>query len=459
MRSIGTRLTIGYALSATLTHTGLFFGGYTLLEDSLSRGLNHLNEVEFHQITARLTGNLNELSSRDLEERVRATSEYDSALYYISIYNPQNGVHFQSSNLLGRPMPDVPGQHDYNAFVEGIGEMRANEFFLPPLDITIATPMRGLRETMSAYVRVGFGLLAFMLVASAAIGYWLSRLLLSPLRAISATANRIRSDNLKDRIRVSNVHDELSDLALLLNQMFDRLELAFDQVRRFADEASHELKTPLSIVRLHAEAMLRDGDLSVSNGEAVLVQLEEIERLNHIIDELLFLSRADAEKIVLNLEIKDPNQFLEVFSQDAVALAEHYHCKFEIQKEGDGRVAFEEKWMRQVLLNLLSNALAVSPPDAVVRLRSQFDKGVWRVSVIDQGPGIPPSQRSRVFERFVRLPGNNKNERGSGLGLTICKKVIELHHGRIFANGGVNGKGAEVVFELPAVAEHTTAVV
>ena len=249
MRSIGTRLTIGYALSATLTHTGLFFGGYTLLEDSLSRGLNHLNEVEFHQITARLTGNLNELSSRDLEERVRATSEYDSALYYISIYNPQNGVHFQSSNLLGRPMPDVPGQHDYNAFVEGIGEMRANEFFLPPLDITIATPMRGLRETMSAYVRVGFGLLAFMLVASAAIGYWLSRLLLSPLRAISATANRIRSDNLKDRIRVSNVHDELSDLALLLNQMFDRLELAFDQVRRFADEASHELKTPLSIVR------------------------------------------------------------------------------------------------------------------------------------------------------------------------------------------------------------------
>ncbi len=120
-----------------------------------------------------------------------------------------------------------------------------------------------------------------------------------------------------------------------------------------------------------------------------------------------------------------------------------------IALEGGGLVAFEAQRIRQVLLNLLTNAVDASPRDGVITLRSTFGAGVWRVSVEDQGPGVPPSERERIFERFVRLGNRGGDERGSGLGLPICRSIIELHRGRIWAEGAMAG-GLKVLFEVPA---------
>jgi two-component system heavy metal sensor histidine kinase CusS len=171
------------------------------------------------------------------------------------------------------------------------------------------------------------------------------------------TANRIRSDNLSERISVPEVHDEMSDLARLLNQMFDRLESSFLQIRRFTADASHELKMPLSLIRLHAEKMLVNGELLPAHREAVQIQLEEIARLNRIIDELLFLARADANALKLELKAQSPAPLLQAFAQDASVLAEHHGRQFTWEHRGEGGVALEPKWMRQVLLNLLTNAI------------------------------------------------------------------------------------------------------
>src|SRR6202011_2531259 len=225
---------------------------------------------------------------------------------------------------------------------------------------------------------------------------------------------------------------------------------AFDRVRRFSDEASHELKTPLSLVRLHAEKMLVDGGLSAAHTQAVLVQIEELARLNQIIDELLFLSRAEAQAIIFNLQLQDPARLLEAFNQDAIALTEHHQRKFVYHHKGGGQVAFEEKWVRQVLLNVLSNALNVSPPDGLITLSSTTADDVWRVSIEDEGPGLPVEQRKRIFERFVRFHVPHGGDRGSGLGLAICQTIIELHGGRIMADAGSNGRGLQVTFEMPA---------
>jgi signal transduction histidine kinase len=287
-------------------------------------------------------------------------------------------------------------------------------------------------------------------LASVGIGLGLSRLLLRPVRLIRETANRIRSDNLSERIPVSDVSDEISDLARLLNQTFDRLESAFDQIRRFSDEASHELKTPLSLIRLHAEKMLRDGDLSPAQTEAVVVQIEELARLNQIIDEMLFLSRAEAKAIGLKLSTEDPARFLETFTQDAVALAEHSGRQFTYTHEGRGKIAFEEKWIRQVLLNVVTNAINVSPRNGRIAMRSIVGAGFWRVSIEDEGPGLTGDQRERIFERFVRFGTPPNSDRGSGLGLTISRSIIQLHGGRIFAESGANGHGLRVTFEIPA---------
>ncbi|MGH8180932.1 MAG: sensor histidine kinase, partial [Steroidobacteraceae bacterium] len=180
------------------------------------------------------------------------------------------------------------------------------------------------------------------------------------------------------------------------------------------------------------------------------MQLEELARLNRIIEELLFLSRAEARAITLQLKPQNPARFLHAFAQDARVLAEHEGRVFVLSSEGEGLVAFEAQRIRQVLLNLLANALCASPRDSVITLRSMFGAGVWRVSLEDQGEGVPPSERERIFERFVRLDNSSGGERGSGLGLAICRSIIELHHGRIWAKGAPAGPGLTVLFEIPA---------
>jgi signal transduction histidine kinase len=237
--------------------------------------------------------------------------------------------------------------------------------------------------------------------------------------------------------------------------MFDRLETSFAEIRRFTADASHELKTPLSLVRLHAERLLVNDYLGSAQKESVHVQLEELSRVNRIIDELLFLSRADAQAVSVEMKEQEPAAFLQAFAQDASALAEHHGRHFSYTHEGDGAVAFGQQRMRQVLLNLLSNAVSASPPDGRITLRSELLADVWRITVDDEGPGLDAEQRSRVFERFVRFNHAGSDDKGSGLGLAICRSIVQLHRGRIFAAPGENGRGLQMVIEIPTATSPT----
>ncbi|HKZ73203.1 MAG TPA: ATP-binding protein, partial [Steroidobacteraceae bacterium] len=385
------------------------------------------------------------------DERIREVVDSASVLFYIDVHIRNHGVIFQSSNLRGHMLPDVKGLHVFNATVPGIGELRISEFFLAPFDVMIATPLGPVNAVMEGYMEVCAALIGIMLVVSAAIGFGLSRLALRPVRLIQETANRIGSDNLSERIPVAQVNDEVSKLARLLNQMFDRLESSFNQIRRFAAEASHELRTPLSLMRLQAEKLVMEGGLTPAQEEAVQGQLEEIGRLNKIIGELLFLSRAEAQAIVLDRKLKDPAEFMSNFAQDARVLVEHQGLRFSCSHAGEGSAAFDSKWLPQVLLNLLTNAIKASPPGGLITLRSAISRRAWRVSVEDEGPGVAPELRDRIFERFFRLSSATGAEpSGSGLGLTICRSIIQLHRGCIFAESGEGGRGLRVVFELPA---------
>jgi two-component system heavy metal sensor histidine kinase CusS len=448
MRSISTRLAAWYALAATITLACLFIVGYQLLESYLIHGLDMLNKAEFEQISARLGPNYQALTPKVINQRIRQTTQYASVLFYIDVHNRQRTV-FYSANLREQPIPDVPHKHLYDGSIPGIGPLRIAEFILPPFDVTIATSSAQVQKVMDGYVEVCTGLLCAMLAVSSIIGIALSRLALRPVRLIRETANRIGSDNLSERIPVSGVRDEISELARLLNQMFDRLESSFKQIRRFAAEASHELKTPLSLIRLQAEKLLVTGNLAATDEDAVQMQLEELAHLNRIIEEMLFLSRAEARAITLQLRPQDPAHFLHVFAQDARVLAEHEGRRFVLSSEGEGLVAFEAQRIRQVLLNLLANALCASPRAGLITLRAAFHAGVWRVSLEDQGPGVPANERERIFERFVRL-GTASDERGSGLGLAICRSIVALHHGRIWAEEAAGGPGLKVLFEIPA---------
>ena len=456
MKSIGARITFWFVLSSTLALACLFAAGYRLLQNYVIHDLDLLNAAEFQQIRARLGSDYALLNPEIISERIRQTTEYAPALFYISIDAPGHGSLFRSKNLAGHPLPDVKGKRVFNGNMPGIGELRIAEFLLPPFDVSIGTPMGQARRAMVAYAQVSLALLLGMILASIMIGLGLSRLMLRPVRLIGETANRIRSDNLTERISITGIDDEISDLARLLNQMFDRLESSFNQVRQFSAEVSHELKTPLSLVRLHAEKLLVDGTLSQTQEEAVLVQLEELARVNQMVDELLFLSRAEAQGVRMDMAVQDPHRFLQNFEQDAYALTEHHGRRLRCTHLGKGKVAFEERWLRQVVLNVLTNALKASPPGGLITLRSEFVPRFWRVSIEDEGPGLTREQCERAFERFVRFNPTGTEDRGSGLGLAICRSIIQLHSGQIHAEPGTGGKGLRVVFEIPASQQDVT---
>jgi len=452
MKSISARLTVWYALTATATLACLFVAGYYMLQNQMIRQLDQLTETHFKQLRTALGPDYRALTPEDINDRIRDTTESASTLFYIDMHGPMTNRFFKSNNLQGQAIPDIPGERAYTAEVPGVGLLRVSEFLMPPFDVTVATPVAPVYDVMQGYIKVSAALIVVMLLASIALGYGLSQLVLRPVRVIRDTANRIRSDNLKERIPVDAVRDEISELARLLNQMFDRLETAFDQIRRFTADASHELKTPLSLVRLHAERLLVKGDLDPAEKEALHVQLEELARVNQIIDELLFLSRADAQAIAIDFKRQEPAGLLHSFAQDAGALAEHHGRRFSYTHEGEGVVAFEEKRMRQVLLNLLANALNASPPGGRITLHSVVADGFWRLSVEDEGPGLSAEQRKQLFERFVRFGPPSSTDKGSGLGLAISRSIVQLHKGRIFAASREGCTGLRMVIEIPAAA-------
>ncbi|HVI06263.1 MAG TPA: ATP-binding protein [Sphingomicrobium sp.] len=450
MRSIGARLTLGYALSATVSFAILSVIGGRFLETRLKDGLDELNAAEFRQLQAHIGSDYATVAPALLEKRLANIHFYESVLFYISIENPKTHQKiFDSENLQGRPIPDIKGKRKFDADAPGLGPLRINEFLLHPYDVTVATSARNANTALRAYTLTSIALILAMLLVSIVIGVGMTQVVLRPIRAIRDTADRIRSDNLSERIPVADVHDELSELAEILNRTFDRLEQTFVQMRRFSEEVSHELKTPLALLRLHAEHILRDN--KSQHADSAVEQIEEIARLNRFIDQMLFLSQAEADSIALDLKPTDPRAFIESFAADASVLAEDSSHSFNAAVRGHGLVAFDESRLRQVLFNITTNALKAAPPGSQIRLTSDFDTNVWRVVLEDDGPGISPAERERMFDRFVSVGGAAPAVRGSGLGLTISRSIVRLHGGKIWAAPARALRGLAIVMELPKI--------
>ncbi len=450
MRRIGTRLTVWYASGATVSFAILSWLGGGLLDSRLIGSLDDLNAAEFRQLRGQIGPAYDKVGSHELEERLKSVDQYQSVLFYISIDSPKTHEHvFRSQNLKGREIPDLKGERAFSVETAGLGPLRVGEFLLPPYDVTVATSSLGVRESMRAFAIISVGLILVMLLISTFIGIAFARFVLGPIRAIRDTAQRIGSDNLAERIPLTAVRDEVDELAALLNRMFDRLEAVFGQMQRFTEEVSHELKTPLSLIRLHSEQVVKTAQ-TPQVVEAAVEQIEEIDRLNTFIDQMLFLSRVEAQSIAFDLKPTDPAPFLTMFAQDAEALADHSGQRFVLETHGRGTVAIEAIWMRQVLLNLVSNALRASPPGGIVRLVSTFEGAFWRVTVTDDGPGLSPAECEHMFERFVRFGTSKRVDRGTGLGLSIARSIVTLHRGTISAAPRTDHSGLSVTIMLPA---------
>ena len=263
------------------------------------------------------------------------------------------------------------------------------------------------------------------------------------------TAARIRADNLSERIPVPATRDEISALAELLNRMFDRLEGSFNQVRRFTADASHELKTPLALIRLHAEKLRERVKTDEAAAAEIGELLEEIDRLHQTVEVLLFLAKADAGVLAPTLQAGNVQSLVSDVAEDAGVLAEDRGVNFSLERNDAGQTKFEPTLLRQLLLNLITNALNVSARGATLALSSRVDHEGWTLELRDEGPGLPEDQLPRIFERFVRYEHAAGEKRGHGLGLAICSSIVGVHGGTISATNRTDRSGLIVTVRLP----------
>jgi signal transduction histidine kinase len=452
MKSLRFKLAIAYMLVVTLTVVAVLGIGRWLLEVKLTGGIDFLNHAEFQEIQNRIVSNQALIPRADLLQRISDHSVIDAPLYYFQVGDPKEGVIFRSENLKSVILPDRPGNNlAWSCSVPPFGSMRVGSFQVGDLGIEIATSTKNIDALFTDYFQVSLLLIAFVVVFGLIWGFWMSRLALSPIRSIQQTARRISANNLGERIKVDDAEGEIGDLKRLLNQMFDRLESSFERLWRFAGDASHELKTPLILIRLQSERLLLHSNLSPTDKEALQQQLENINRLNGVIEKLLFLAKSEVGAITLNLQMQPTRPVIGSFIEDAQALCEDRHVIFYSVENADIHAAFNATMIRQVLLNLLTNALNALGSGGKVGLSSLLHSGQWRIVLEDTGPGLPEDRLTEVFEPFVRIdPGAPQDhEAGSGLGLAICRRIVNLHGGAIRLENRIDHRGLRAVVEIP----------
>jgi signal transduction histidine kinase len=284
---------------------------------------------------------------------------------------------------------------------------------------------------------------ATSLVAALFAGYLLAARTASPLRRFAATAAEVDAGDLTPRLDPSPAAAaELRTLAEAFNHMLDRLDRAFAQQRQFVSDASHELRSPLTAIRGQLEVLARSESPSAAEIHRVEeMTLTEMRRVERLVDDLLALARLDEGVAPALREVK-LGPFLS-------GLASGHEGVTELGELPDETLRIDPDLIAQVVRNLLSNASRHAGSGGRVVLSARADGAGLVVSVDDDGPGIPPQQRERVFDRFHRSEqARDRASGGSGLGLGIARSIVELHGGRIWVDDSPLA-GARVSFELP----------
>jgi signal transduction histidine kinase len=265
------------------------------------------------------------------------------------------------------------------------------------------------------------------------LGWWFVRKSLKPIDDLARGVEGFHAGNLQARLPRSRNGDEVDRLAASFNDMAERLEQAFQQIREFTLHASHELKTPLTVMRAELETALAATDaLPLPRRERVLSLLDEVQRLAKIVDGLTLLTKAESGLLPLERQPVRLDQLVRECYADALVLAEPHQLTLSLPTCTELVVLGDRHRLRQVLLNLTDNAVKYNCPGGrlVLTLRRQGDRAEFELS--NTGAGIPSAIQSRVFDRFVRgAEARSLAVEGCGLGLAIVKWIVESHGGTI----------------------------
>jgi heavy metal sensor kinase len=337
---------------------------------------------------------------------------------------PVAGASNNAPLSLRAPPPFQPGRTR--------GEHRELARFLPQGERVLVG--RSLAPEAAAMHRLAYRLFAAgaaVLVLGLAGGFWLASRAIHPIEDISATAVKISAGNLSQRISVGDTESELGRLASVLNSTFARLEAAFAQQARFTADASHELRTPVSVMLTQTQTALSRPRTEAEYREALEACQRAAQRMRKLTASLLELARLDAGQDTIRVERLD----LARVAAECVEMLRPLATERDIVIHSDLAAAEcrgDAERIAQVITNLVSNAIHFNRDRGEVRVSTRTENGAAILTVSDSGPGIPVEDLPHIFERFYRVDKSRSGAQGrTGLGLAICKAIVDSHHGSI----------------------------
>ena len=459
--SIGVRLTFWYLLFFAVAQ--LFFGAgmwwilhdniYDLVDDGLEQQIDDLKNFLQSQPADRPIAKL--------REEVNETYAIEHPGDYLAVY-AENGEllycspFLQAHHSLVLPPEQVTGPILKSRKING----RHFRFILQKLNVNdhvytveMGTPAEDAVETLHLFRSYLLMFAPLLLLAAAAGGYWLSRRALSPVDALVRTAREVSGTKLNSRLQKLETGDELQRLSDTLNEMLDRIESAFLRITEFTADASHELRTPVSLIRTEAELALRRSRGEAEYKESLRHILLEAERTTALIEQLLSLARADSGRETLHLQPVDLRQTLRSVVDGWQQVATLRNLQFSANLDvPDFFVLGDETLLRRLLDVLLDNAFKYTSAPGSVRLLLAPKGESATITVQDSGVGIAEEEQSRIFERFYRVDkARSRVQGGAGLGLAIAQWIVAQHSGSITVESNP-GDGATFRVELPMIA-------
>jgi len=315
--------------------------------------------------------------------------------------------------------------------------------------LIVSRSISELQSTLNQMILFLAVLSVLVVAAGTLLAHRLAGNILEPVRRIASTARSLSQNELNRRVEVDVPPDELGELVETFNGMLARLEASFETLRRFTADASHELRSPLAVMRSELEGTLARAR-TPAEYQQVLRGLEaEVEHMSRMVDQLLMLARADAGALrpaETNLDVAD---FLHETAARWRPVADSRHVQVDVDAPDSGSVLADPDLLRRVMDNLIDNATRHTPEGTAVQLTGAPTAGGWNIDVRDHGPGVPAAARSVLFERFVRADtARARDTAGAGLGLALSRAIAESHGGSLQLLDQ-NGSGATFRLFLP----------
>jgi heavy metal sensor kinase len=456
--SIGVRLTLWYVVLFAAAQLVFGTGMWFFARRSLYRITDDTLQGQIDDLTNFLEAQKKNATVAKLQEEVSEAYLLEHSGDYLQIYDDSDGVWIFRADFLR--------QHALQPAANGLGAQpfyrdkqlgRSLRFVTQKIQangrvftVQMGLPIDQVNQTLVLFRGYLLMFAPLLLLAAASGGFWLSRKALSPVDAITRTARTINATNLSDRLERLSTGDELQRLSDTLNEMLGRIEHAFIRVTQFTADASHELRTPISLIRTEAEIALRRSRGDAEYREALRHILLEAERTSALVEELLSLARADCGQETLRIASVDLSTIVREVSEQWRELMAARNLAFTCEvTEEEITVLGDHNALQRLLTVLLDNAAKYTPAPGTVELRLELGGELAAIRVSDSGIGIALEDQPKIFDRFYRADkARSRNLEGAGIGLAIAQWIAQQHNGSITVQSSL-GRGSTFLVQLP----------